>query len=115
MCHWIALSGQATFEEANIQRKQKSIARILAKSIMKFWCSAETLRATSGEMRKEKQAEESIGIGETKLAGINAEKEQVSEINFLTLFLLYILLHATTFSLTRQFKISDLSRQLRIK
>lgn len=79
MCHWIALSGRATFEEANIQRKQKSIARILAKSIMKFWCSAETLRATSGEMRKEKQAEESIGIGETKLAGINAEKEQCNE------------------------------------
>uniref|UniRef100_A0A0D3GWX0 Myb-like domain-containing protein n=1 Tax=Oryza barthii TaxID=65489 RepID=A0A0D3GWX0_9ORYZ len=79
MCHWIALSGRATFEEANIQRKQKSIARILAKSIMKFWCSAETLRATSGEMRKEKQAEESIGIGEKKVAGINAEKEQCNE------------------------------------
>uniref|UniRef100_A0A0E0LRU8 Myb-like domain-containing protein n=1 Tax=Oryza punctata TaxID=4537 RepID=A0A0E0LRU8_ORYPU len=79
MCHWIALCGRATFEEANIQRKQKSIARILAKSIMKFWCSAETLRATGGKMLKEKQAEESIGIEETKLAGVSAEKEQCNE------------------------------------
>ncbi|EEC82989.1 hypothetical protein OsI_28025 [Oryza sativa Indica Group] len=78
-CATGCLKWSSNIEEANIQRKQKSIARILAKSIMKFWCSAETLRATSGEMRKEKQAEESIGIGETKLAGINAEKEQCNE------------------------------------
>uniref|UniRef100_A0A0D9XV79 Myb-like domain-containing protein n=1 Tax=Leersia perrieri TaxID=77586 RepID=A0A0D9XV79_9ORYZ len=79
MCHWIAFSGRATFEEANIKRKQKLIARILAKSIMNFWCSAETLRGTGGRISKEGQPEESIGLEETKLAGVNGEKEQCNE------------------------------------
>ncbi|KAG8051553.1 hypothetical protein GUJ93_ZPchr0001g32202, partial [Zizania palustris] len=79
MCHWIAFSGRATFEEASIHRKQKSIARILAKSIMNFWCSAETSRATSGKIPKERQEEETIGLEETKPAGVKAEKEQDNE------------------------------------
>ncbi|KAL5219751.1 hypothetical protein ABZP36_024464 [Zizania latifolia] len=79
MCRWIAFSGQASFEEASIHRKQKSIARILAKSILNFWCSAETSRATSGKIPKERQEEEPIGLDKKKLAGVKAEKEQDNE------------------------------------
>lgn len=75
MCHWIASSGRAAFEEASVHRKQKSVARILSKGVVKFWRSAETLRATSGEIPKALQVEKSKGLEEMKLAGIKAEKE----------------------------------------
>lgn len=75
MCHWIASSGRDAFEEANIHKKQKSVARFLAKGILSFWRSAETLRATSGEIPKATQIEKSVGHEETKLAGIKAGKE----------------------------------------
>lgn len=75
MCNWIASSGRAAFEEASVHRKQKSAARILSKGIVNFWRSAETLRATSGEIPKASQIEKPKGIEEMKLAGTKAEKE----------------------------------------
>uniref|UniRef100_A0ACD5VRC9 Uncharacterized protein n=1 Tax=Avena sativa TaxID=4498 RepID=A0ACD5VRC9_AVESA len=75
MCYWIASSGRAAFEEASVHRKHKSVARILSKSVVKFWRSAETLRATSGEIPKALQVEKLKKLEEMKLAGIKAEKE----------------------------------------
>ncbi|XP_051224686.1 chromatin modification-related protein EAF1 B isoform X3 [Lolium perenne] len=75
MCYWIASSGRASFEEANVYRKQKSVARILSKGVVNFWRSAETLRTTSGEIPKALQVEKSKGLEEMKPAGIKAEKE----------------------------------------
>jgi hypothetical protein len=77
MCYWIASSGRASFEEANVYRKQKSVARILSKGVVNFWRSTETLRTTSGEIPKALQVEKSKGLEEMKPAGIKAEKELV--------------------------------------
>ena len=89
MCNWIASSGRAAFEEASVHRKQKSAARILAKGIINFWRSAETLRATSGEIPKASQIEKSKRIEEMKPAGTKAEKELVLKINKTLIIYLY--------------------------
>ncbi|XP_062203024.1 chromatin modification-related protein EAF1 B-like isoform X2 [Phragmites australis] len=78
MCHWISSSGRAAFEETSIQRKQKSVARILANGIVNFWRSVDTLRA-SGDMPKPMQLEQSNGLDEKKLGGVKAEKQQGGE------------------------------------
>ncbi|CAM0881456.1 unnamed protein product [Alopecurus aequalis] len=75
MCYWIASSGRAAFEEASVHRKQKSVARILSKGVANFWRSAETLRASSGEISKALRVEKSKGLEEMKLAGTKVEKE----------------------------------------
>ncbi|CAL4966654.1 unnamed protein product [Urochloa decumbens] len=66
MSRWISSSGRAVFEEASIRRKQKSVARIVANSIMNFWRSVDTSRASAG-MSKPMQIEQSNKIEETKL------------------------------------------------
>ncbi|XP_062213704.1 chromatin modification-related protein EAF1 B-like isoform X2 [Phragmites australis] len=78
MCHWISSSGRATFEEATIHRKQKSVARILANGIMNFWRSVDTLRA-SGDMPKPMQIEQSNGLEEKNLGGVKGEKQLGNE------------------------------------
>ncbi|KAL6615442.1 hypothetical protein ACP70R_037712 [Stipagrostis hirtigluma subsp. patula] len=77
MCSWIASGGRAIFEEATIQRKQKSVARFLANIVMNFWRSLDTMRA-SGEMPKPMQIEQSNGL-EEKLGGVKAESQQVDD------------------------------------
>ncbi|KAK8452987.1 hypothetical protein SEVIR_5G210200v4 [Setaria viridis] len=77
MSHWISSSGRAVFEEASIQRKQKSVARILANGIMDFWHSVDTSRA-SGGMSKPMQIEQSNKL-EEKLSGVKAGKQEDEE------------------------------------
>jgi hypothetical protein len=79
MSHWISSSGRAVFEEANILRKQKSVARILANGIMNFWHSVGTSRV-SGGMSKPMQIEQSNKL-EEKLSGVKDGKQEVSKIN----------------------------------
>ncbi|OQU87040.1 hypothetical protein SORBI_3003G196300 [Sorghum bicolor] len=73
MSHWVSSRGRAAFEEASIQRKQKSVARVLANGIMSFWRSVHTLQA-SGGILKPMQIEQSNGLEENKLGGFKAEK-----------------------------------------
>ncbi|KAL6881979.1 hypothetical protein ACP4OV_011451 [Aristida adscensionis] len=75
MCRWIAFGGRAKFEEAVIQRKQKSVARILASGIMNFWRSIDTLRA-SGQMPKPVPMKQSNGLEEKKLGVVKDEIQQ---------------------------------------
>ncbi|CAL5049927.1 unnamed protein product [Urochloa decumbens] len=77
MSRWISSSGRAVFEEASIRRKQKSVARILANSIMNFWRSVDTSRASAG-MSKPMHIEQSNKIEETKL-GVKAGKLEDEE------------------------------------
>ncbi|CAL4985768.1 unnamed protein product [Urochloa decumbens] len=77
MSRWISSSGRAVFEEASIRRKQKSVARILTNSIMNFWRSVDTSRASAG-MSKPMQIEQSNKIEETKL-GVKAGKVEDEE------------------------------------
>lgn len=78
MSHCISSSGRAVFEEANIQRKQKSVAKLLANGIMNFWHSVDTLRA-SGGMPKPMQIEQSNELEEKKLGGVKAGKQEAEE------------------------------------
>ncbi|XP_077225080.1 chromatin modification-related protein EAF1 B-like isoform X2 [Tasmannia lanceolata] len=41
LSHWVASTGRLKFDEANLRRKQKKVARTLAKAIIQFWRSAE--------------------------------------------------------------------------
>ncbi|KAL6881980.1 hypothetical protein ACP4OV_011452 [Aristida adscensionis] len=75
MCRWIASGGRAKFEEATIQRKQKSVARTLANGIMNFWRSIDTLRS-SGKMPKPMPMEQSNGQEEKKLSDVKEETQQ---------------------------------------
>ncbi|XP_062232326.1 chromatin modification-related protein EAF1 B-like [Phragmites australis] len=77
VCHWIASDGRAKFEEASIQRKQKTIMKSLAKGIMSFWLSAEALQ-TAGRRAKMMQEHNSTML-ETKPLGIKAEKKHGNE------------------------------------
>ncbi|CAN6193213.1 unnamed protein product [Urochloa humidicola] len=77
MSRWISSSGRAAFEEASIRRKQKSVARILANSIMNFWRSVDTSRASAG-MSKPMQIEQSNKVEESKL-GVKAGKLEGEE------------------------------------
>jgi hypothetical protein len=90
MCYWIASSGRAAFEDASVYREQKSVARILSKGVFNFWRSAETLRATSGEIPKALQVEKPKGLEEMKLAGIKAEEEMVLKINITLMIYLFV-------------------------
>ena len=94
MCYWIASSGRAAFEEASVHRTQKSVAKILSKGVASFWRSAETLRATSGEIPKALQVEKSKGLEEMKLAGTKAEKELVLKINTTLMIYLFCIFFA---------------------
>ncbi|KAL6618658.1 hypothetical protein ACP70R_033797 [Stipagrostis hirtigluma subsp. patula] len=78
VCHWISSDGRAKFEEASIQRKQKTIMKSLTNGIMGFWRSAEALRA-AGRTAKLMQGDNSTILQETKLSGIKVEKEQGNE------------------------------------
>lgn len=41
-CRWIAeLKGQSDFQETDLQRRQKKVARILANSVKEFWRTIE--------------------------------------------------------------------------
>ncbi|ONM40660.1 Chromatin modification-related protein EAF1 B [Zea mays] len=73
MSHWISSRGRAVFEEASIQRKQKSVARVLANGIMNFWCSVHTLRA-SGGIPKPIKIEQPNELEENKLGGFKSGK-----------------------------------------
>jgi len=79
MSHWISSRGRAVFEEASIQRKQKSVARVLANGIMSFWRSVHTLR-DSGGIAKPMQIEQPNELEENKLGGVKAGKP-VSKMN----------------------------------
>ncbi|CAN6349991.1 unnamed protein product [Urochloa humidicola] len=76
VCHWIDSDGRAKFEEANIQRKQKTVMKIIAKGIMSFWRSAEALQ-TADTAPKIMQAHNSTMLEETQPSGTKSEKEQV--------------------------------------
>ncbi|OEL27980.1 Chromatin modification-related protein EAF1 A [Dichanthelium oligosanthes] len=76
VCHWIASDGRAKFEEASIQRKQKTVMKIIAKGIMNFWRSAEALQ-TADTTSKMMQAHNSTMLEEMQPSGTKAEKEQV--------------------------------------
>ncbi|CAN6331761.1 unnamed protein product [Urochloa humidicola] len=76
VCHWIASDGRAKFEEANIQRKQKTVMKIIAKGILSFWRSAEALQ-TADTTAKMMQTHNSTMLEETQPSGTKAEKEQV--------------------------------------
>ncbi|KAJ1284029.1 hypothetical protein BS78_03G172500 [Paspalum vaginatum] len=78
MSHWVSSSGRAAFAEASIHRKQKSVAKMLANSIMNFWRSVNTLRA-SGGMAKPTQAEQLSELEEKKLGGVKAGKHADEE------------------------------------
>nr|CAB3477417.1 unnamed protein product [Digitaria exilis] len=78
MSHCISSRGRAVFEEANIQRKQKSVARVLANVVTNFWRSVDTSRA-SGGMSKPMQIEQSNEIEKKKLAGAKAGKLESEE------------------------------------
>jgi len=78
MCHWIASDGRAKFVEASIQKKQKSIMKIIAKGIMSFWRSAEALQ-TADVTAKMMHAHNSTMLEEMQPSGIKAEKEQVNK------------------------------------
>jgi hypothetical protein len=88
MSHWISSSGRAAFEEASIQRKQKSIARNLASCIMNFWCSIGSLLVGS-DMPKPMQIEQSNGLEEKKLGEVKSEKQEVSKVNISLWFCSY--------------------------
>nr|XP_010917964.1 chromatin modification-related protein EAF1 B isoform X2 [Elaeis guineensis] len=76
MCHWIASSGRAKFEQVNMWRKQKNVARTLAKAVFHFWRSADTLR-TSGETPDSIDGEcNSDVLGSLKINGAKAEIHQ---------------------------------------
>nr|CAD1828645.1 unnamed protein product [Ananas comosus var. bracteatus] len=79
LCRWIASSGRAKFEQANLQRKQKTVARFLAKAIVQFWHSSEALWTTSGGPNK--LHESSLDMLKGKLIEAKAEKEQDSMYN----------------------------------
>ncbi|KAF8670989.1 hypothetical protein HU200_050262 [Digitaria exilis] len=72
MSHCISSCGRAVFEEANIQRKQKSVARVLANVITNFWRSVDT---SQGGMSKPMQIEQSNELEKKKLAGAKAGKQ----------------------------------------
>ncbi|KAF8783591.1 hypothetical protein HU200_000531 [Digitaria exilis] len=76
VCHWIASDGRAKFEEANIQRKQKTVMKTIAKGIMSFWRSAEALQ-TAETAPKMIEANNSTMLEGTQPSGTKAEKEQV--------------------------------------
>lgn len=78
MSHIISSSGRAAFEEASIQRKQKSVARTLASCVMNFWCSVGSLRP-GNDMPKPMPIEQANGLEEKKLVEVKAEKQQVSK------------------------------------
>ncbi|KAJ1264384.1 hypothetical protein BS78_09G259100 [Paspalum vaginatum] len=74
MCHWVSSDGRAKFEEANIQRKQKAVMKIIAKGIMSFWRSAEALQ-TADRTAKMTHGHNSIMM-EAEPSGMKSEKEQ---------------------------------------
>ncbi|XP_062180648.1 chromatin modification-related protein EAF1 B-like isoform X2 [Phragmites australis] len=76
--HWITSDGRAKFEEASIQRKQKTIMKSLAKGIISFWRSAEALQ-TADRTVKIMQEQNSTMLEETKPSGIKAEQEHGNE------------------------------------
>jgi len=80
MSHWISSSGRVLFEEESTKRKQKSVARILANGVMKFWHSIDTSRG-SGGMSKPLQIEQSNNLEEKKLGEVKAGKQEVSKMN----------------------------------
>lgn len=77
VCHCITSGGRAKFEQVNMWRKQKNVARTLAKAIMHFWHSAEILHSsgkTPGGVDEECSSEMP---GSWKFNGAEAEKHQV--------------------------------------
>ena len=78
--HWISSSGRVLFEEASTQRKQKSVAKILANGVMHFWRSINTSRG-SGGMSKPLQIEQSNNLEEKKLGEVKLGKQEVSKMN----------------------------------
>lgn len=81
MSRCISSHGRAVFEEANIQRKQKSVARVLANVVMNFWRLVDTSRASSG-MSKPMQIDQSNELEEKKLGGVKEGKQEVSRMIF---------------------------------
>ncbi|KAK3137821.1 hypothetical protein QOZ80_5AG0360920 [Eleusine coracana subsp. coracana] len=73
MCHWIASDGRAKFEEATIQRKQKTIMKCLAKGIKSFWHSVEA--SQTARRTAIMQEHDSTMLEKTKASGIEAGKE----------------------------------------
>lgn len=86
MSHSISSSGRVVFEEASIQRKQKSVARVLSNAIMNFWRSVDNLRA-SGGMPKSMQTERLNELEEKKLGGVETVKPEVRKMNISIKFL----------------------------
>lgn len=80
VCHWIASDGRGKFEEASIQRKQKTVMKIIAKGITSFWRSAEALQ--TADTAKMMQAHNSTMLEETQPSGTKAEKEQVKRLAY---------------------------------
>jgi len=78
MSHWISSSGRVLFEEESTKRKQKSVARILANGVMKFWHSIDTSRG-SGGMSKPLQIEQSNNLEEKKLGEVKVGKQEDEE------------------------------------
>ncbi|XP_072959370.1 chromatin modification-related protein EAF1 B-like isoform X2 [Typha angustifolia] len=74
VCHWIASGGRAKFEQVNMQRKQENMARTLAKAVLHFWRSAETLQSTSEAPNV--MHESDSDMSRWKLKGAEDEKEQ---------------------------------------
>ncbi|GJN18576.1 hypothetical protein PR202_gb05748 [Eleusine coracana subsp. coracana] len=75
MSHCISSTGRAAFEEASIQRKQKSVARTLARYVMNFWRSV----GSGSDMSKPMPRDQSNGLEEKKFAEVKAEKQQDDE------------------------------------
>ncbi|GJN22105.1 hypothetical protein PR202_gb09641 [Eleusine coracana subsp. coracana] len=73
MCHWIASDGRAKFEEATIQRKQKTIMKCLANGIKSFWYSVEA--SQTARRAAIMQEHNSTMLEKTKASGIEAGKE----------------------------------------
>lgn len=76
--HWIASDGWAKFEEASIQRKQKTVMKTITKGIMSFWRSAEALQTADTAPNKIIEAHNLTMLEERQPSGTKAEKEQVS-------------------------------------
>ncbi|KAK3164609.1 hypothetical protein QOZ80_1AG0021810 [Eleusine coracana subsp. coracana] len=78
MSHCISSTGRAAFEEASIQRKQKSVARTLARYVMNFWRSVGSLQSGT-DMPKPMPRDQTNGLEEKKFAEVKAEKQQDDE------------------------------------
>nr|XP_010932960.2 chromatin modification-related protein EAF1 B [Elaeis guineensis] len=78
VCHCIASGGRAKFEQVNMWREQKNVARTLAKAIMHFWHSAEILHSSGKTPDGIDEECSSEMPGSWKFDGAEAEKHQGS-------------------------------------